>query len=105
VGDRPHINRAITRKIKSPLSPPQALRYLDQLAEWPVTTLDYGAIRAAIDLSSNSSISFWDALIVVAASRAGAVRLYSEDLQHDRTLLGVQIVNPFRSRIRRPSSR
>jgi predicted nucleic acid-binding protein len=40
-------------------------------------------------------ISFWDALIVHAARRAGAAVLYSEDLQHGALLGDVPIVNPF----------
>jgi predicted nucleic acid-binding protein len=85
----------LTRKVRIPMTPQQALRYLDQIAAWPVTVLDYGAVRAAIELSSAHSFSFWDALIVVAAARSGATRLYTEDLQHGRTVLGMEIVNPF----------
>ena len=33
---------------------------------------------------------------LMAAARSGATRLYTEDLQHGRTVLGVEIVNPFR---------
>jgi predicted nucleic acid-binding protein len=40
-------------------------------------------------------MSFWDALIVEAASRAGATRLVTEDLQGGRELDGVRIENPF----------
>lgn len=86
----------LTRKIKTPLTPDQALRYLDQIAAWPVTVLDYGSVRAAVELAAAASLSFWDALVVVAAARSGAGRLYTEDLPHGRTILGVEIVNPFR---------
>jgi predicted nucleic acid-binding protein len=41
-------------------------------------------------------LSFWDALVVVAAARSGAKRLYTEDLQNGQMLLGVEVVNPFR---------
>jgi predicted nucleic acid-binding protein len=40
-------------------------------------------------------LSFWDALIVVAAEGSGAKTLYSEDLHAGQELLGVRIVNPF----------
>jgi len=86
----------LTRKIKTPLSPPQALHYLDQIAAWPITVLDYHTMRDAIELSVTATLSFWDALVVVAAARSGAKRLYTEDLQDGRTILGVEIVNPFR---------
>ena len=85
----------LTRKIRKPISPDQALRYLERIAAWPVTVPDYGSIRSAIVLSSGHQISFWDALIAVAASRSGAKRLYTEDLHHGQVLLGVEIVNPF----------
>jgi predicted nucleic acid-binding protein len=87
----------LTRKVKKPISPQQALRYLDRIAVWPVTVLDYGSVREAIELSTGRSTSLWDALVIVAAAHAGASRLYTEDLQHGQTLLGVEVVNPFRS--------
>jgi predicted nucleic acid-binding protein len=87
----------LTRKIRGALSPDQALRYLDGIAAWPVLTPDYGAVRSAVTLSAGHQLSFWDALIVVAASRSGARRLYTEDLQHGQVLLGVEVVNPFRA--------
>jgi predicted nucleic acid-binding protein len=40
-------------------------------------------------------LSFWDALIVEAARRAGATRLVSEDLQDGRRIAGVAIEDPF----------
>lgn len=86
----------LTRKIKKPPSAHQALRYLDSLSAWPVSTIDYAAIRDAVTLSTTHRISFWDALIVVAAARSGASRLYTEDLNDGQVLLGIEIVNPFR---------
>jgi predicted nucleic acid-binding protein len=87
----------LTRKIRKPLTPAQALRYLDQIAVWPVIAPDYSAIRTAIELCPGASLSFWDALIVVAAARSGARLLYTEDLQHGQTILDLTIVNPFRA--------
>lgn len=52
-------------------------------------------ILAAIDLHRLHGISYWDALIVQAASVGGCAILLSEDFQTDRSLAGVQIVNPF----------
>jgi predicted nucleic acid-binding protein len=94
---------ALTRKVKSRLDPEQALRYLDQIATWPVTTIDYPMIRDAAHVQARDRVSFWDALIVVAASRSGAVRLYSEDLNAGQRIFGVEVVNPFRDPAARPS--
>jgi predicted nucleic acid-binding protein len=74
------------------------LRYLDEVARWQVVVLDYGAVRQAAELSGTASLSFWDALLVVAATRSGSAFLYTEDMQHGQKILGVEIVNPFRSR-------
>ena len=40
-------------------------------------------------------LSFWDALIVQAASAAAARVLYSEDLSHGQAYGTVQVVNPL----------
>jgi predicted nucleic acid-binding protein len=91
----------LTRKIRTSLTAEQALRYLDQIAVWPVMVTDYGAIRDAIELSAGASLSFWDALVVVAAARSGAKLLYTEDLQDGQSILGVEVVNPFRDRTKK----
>jgi predicted nucleic acid-binding protein len=85
----------LTRKIKPALGSEQALRYLDLVATWPVAVIDYSLIRAAIELAGKHRLSFWDALVIVAADRSGASRLYTEDLQDGQRILGLEIVNPF----------
>jgi predicted nucleic acid-binding protein len=57
-------------------------------------TLDLHA--AARALAEDHRLSFYDALIVAAALEAGCDILYSEDMQHGRTIGGLSIVNPFR---------
>ena len=52
-------------------------------------------IIAATELEERYPLSFWDALIVEAARRAGATRLVTEDLQGGSIIAGVQIENPF----------
>lgn len=85
----------LVRKGRKPLTREEALMHIDELAEWPVVVNDVSSLRDAARLSDEHTLSFWDALIVVAAARSGAKRLYTEDLQHGRKLLGVEIVNPF----------
>jgi predicted nucleic acid-binding protein len=57
--------------------------------------VDYAAIRAAGGLAHQAKLSFWDALVVVAAARTGAAVLYTEDLNDGQEILGVRISNPF----------
>ena len=85
----------LTRKTQARCTPDQAIQYLQDLAEWPLFEVDYSAILRAAELSRDAQLSFWDALIVVAAARSGAARLYTEDLSHGQEILGVAIVNPF----------
>lgn len=46
-------------------------------------------------LTSGSSTSFYDSLILAAAIEARCGTLYSEDLQHGQKIEGVEIVNPL----------
>lgn len=86
----------VTRKIDARLTNERAIGYLDTWSEFPVVLLDYPAIREAAKLTTEQRLSFWDSLILVAARRSGAKRIYTEDLQHGQTILGVLIINPFR---------
>ena len=54
-------------------------------------------IRDAIDCSIINQLSFWDALIVIAAESARCEKLWSEDLNDGQVIRGVQIENPLRS--------
>jgi predicted nucleic acid-binding protein len=87
----------LTRKGKSPMPPESALRYVDHIGAWPVAVTDFKSVRRAIELSMSAMVSFWDALIIVAAEGSGARILYSEDLQAGQKFLGVRIVNPFQA--------
>ena len=85
----------LTRKVKQVCSSAEALAVMEDLAAWPLMVVDYAAIRAAVGLADQAKLSFWDALIVVAAARSGAVVLYTEDLNNGQEILGVRISNPF----------
>jgi predicted nucleic acid-binding protein len=64
------------------------------LVEPPLAlTLDlHAAARALVE---DHRLSFYDALIVASAIEAGCNVLYSEDMQHDRGIGGLTIVDPF----------
>jgi len=85
----------LTRKVRRPCSIDEALAVLEDLTAWPLMVVDYTAIRAAAGLADQAKLSFWDALIVVAAARAGATVLYTEDLSDEQEILGVRVSNPF----------
>jgi predicted nucleic acid-binding protein len=85
----------LTRKVKQPCSSEEALAVLEDLTAWPLMAVDYAAIRAAVRLADEAELSFWDALVVVAAARTGAAVLYTENLNDGQEILGVRISNPF----------
>jgi predicted nucleic acid-binding protein len=84
---------AATRKLQ--VDTRIARRKVELLAEFDVMVPDVSDILVAIDLHRLHRLSFWDALIVRSAKQAGCSLLLSEDLQAQREIDGVQIVNPF----------
>lgn len=86
-----------TRKLK--LDPAIARRHVELLLRLEVVEVRTQLVLAAIDLQQARQLSFWDALVVKAASNAGCAQLLTEDLQHGATLDGVRIENPFRELI------
>ena len=53
------------------------------------------ALLEAIDTARNHQLSFWDALLLVAARQSGCSALLSEDLQDSWQLQGIEIIKPF----------
>jgi len=85
-----------TKKLKTKLPEGYALRFMDLYAESPVVLIDYPTLREAVQAIYDRQLSLWDSLIVIAAKRCGAKRLYTEDLNDGQIIEGVEIVNPFR---------
>ncbi|MFA5786470.1 MAG: PIN domain-containing protein [Actinomycetota bacterium] len=84
-----------TRKFDPPLSRREARELVAAYGQWRLVQVDVPLILAASDLEDRHRLSFWDALIVAAAERAGATELVSEDLQAGRRIAGMKILNPF----------
>jgi predicted nucleic acid-binding protein len=61
----------------------------------PPLALTLDLHTSARALAEEHRLSFYDALIVVSAVEAGCNVLYSEDMQHGRTIGGLAIANPF----------
>lgn len=85
----------VTRRIRQPLSIEEAEHVTEQLAILPVVAVDLALVRQAIDTCRRYQISYWDALIVSAAERAGCTRIVSEDLNPGQTYHGIVVVDPF----------
>jgi len=85
----------VTRKIPVPISVDDAIGRLEAFSRWRVyAPLPTDVIEAA-RLSQQYHLSMWDAMIVLAAYRTGATKLWTEDLNDGQVINGVTIVNPF----------
>lgn len=72
-----------------------ARRKVELFAAFDVVDTGGADVLAAIDLHRLHQLSFWDALVVHSARKAGCRILLSEDLQHGQVIDRVRIVNPF----------
>ena len=84
-----------TRRLRSPLSEERAESRVRDFSRLPLVRTDEHMVLTAIARSRASSFFFWDALIVEAAIKGGAERLFTEDLQHGQVIEGLRIENPF----------
>jgi predicted nucleic acid-binding protein len=90
-----------TRKIRKPLTKPQARSVVDIYAAWCVEGIALGDLVSAFQIEDQARIGFWDALIIAVAARSGARRVVSEDLNAGQIIGGVLVHNPFIERAAR----
>jgi len=84
------------RKLSPRMPKAEAREIVALYATWRVVQVDPTLILDAATLEDQHHVSFWDALIIEAARRAGARRLVSEDLQDGRRFGALAVENPFR---------
>jgi predicted nucleic acid-binding protein len=89
-----------TRKIRKPLTKPEARSVVDSYAPWCVEGTTANDLAAAFQIEDQARIGFWDALIIAVAARARARRVVSEDLNAGQSIAGITIHNPFKERPR-----
>lgn len=87
----------VTRKLKKPLRPVDALEAVREYLTWPVVENTGQLLVAAAELQQRAQLSFWDSLVIQAAIQAGCDVLYSEDLNAGQRFATVTIVNPFKA--------
>lgn len=85
----------VVRKVETPLSPAEALEWIEQLEAFPCQSLDPGLVKLGVEISQRYRISYWDGAIVAAAEALGARTLFTEDLNHDQTYGSIRVLNPF----------
>ncbi len=83
------------RKTARPLTPDEALEWIDDLRTQECVTVDKALIRVGIEISLHYRIDYWDGAILAAAERLGTETVYTEDLNHGQSYGSVRVVNPF----------
>ncbi len=85
---------ATTRKLMC--SKEKAKDYLEIFKDsFAVEQISVTHILKAVDICIKNQFSFWDSLILAAATQSGCVICYSEDLTNGQIVEGVKVVNPF----------
>ena len=85
----------ITRKLIHPLSAKEARNIIRNYLSWHIEINDSLSVLNASRIEENYNISFWDALIVTAASKANVSKILTEDLKAGQVIEGILIETPF----------
>jgi predicted nucleic acid-binding protein len=85
----------LTRKIMHPLSPSIVRNLIRDYLSWQIEVNDPISVLNASRIEENYRISFWDALIVSAASKARVSKILTEDLSSRQVIDGILVENPF----------
>lgn len=88
------VQNAVRRKLKRPFW--ESLQMSRKLVQsMPTFAYDQSSVEAALDEAERGALSYWDALLVTSARRAGIRVLLSEDMQDGARFGELEIVNPF----------
>ncbi len=86
----------LRRKATRPVSLRIAREIVTDYLAWEVQVNTGQSVLEALQIEERYGISFWDALIVAAATSPGASVLYSEGLSDGQRYGDVRVVNPLR---------
>lgn len=86
----------LRRKSARPLSMEETRKLIEDYSTWDIVVNTAESVLQALDLESRYQISFWDALIVQAATSCEATIIYSEDLADGQTYGAARVVNPLK---------
>lgn len=82
-------------KLSPPVPASQVTAMLDAFSPIPIVSPDNEKIRRAVEAHPTYGIHFYDGMMIAAAERSGANRIWSEDLNPNQKYFGIQIENPF----------
>jgi predicted nucleic acid-binding protein len=85
----------VTRPGRILMSSDDAVRIVERFALSGVEPIDADLVLRAHRIHRDHGVSYWDSLIVAAASRAACERILTEDLSAGTVIEGVRVENPF----------
>lgn len=86
----------VSRRRFSDVGRAEIVNVCEWLLVWCTATLDPATIRRAWSIEEATKYHWFDCLLLAAALRAGCPLFLSEDLQHDRVIDGLRVIDPFR---------
>ena len=86
---------ALTGKIPNRLPARRAREIIADFGTWTVATVEIPDVLRASEISDRYRVNFWDGLILAAAQKEDAEKVWSEDFNHGQTYGGVLVQNPF----------
>jgi len=86
----------VTATRKLGIDPVKAKGIMVSFDRFEIVTMTPHLIREAVDCQVISQISFWDALILVAAESARCEKVWTEDLHPGQVIRGVRVENPLK---------
>lgn len=69
--------------------------FIADLMPFCTAPLNYAVTRHAWLIQDQTNFAIWDCLLLASASVAGCEFFLSEELQHERQVLNLRILNPF----------
>ena len=79
------------------MSWPDIKRIIQPYLVWTVMSIEPGDIQETLGIAERNGLSYWDALVVRAATKANAAFILTEDLNPGQRVEGIEIINPFRN--------
>lgn len=85
----------VTEKLPNRMDFRDAKRIVTDLLSWNIFYETRSSLDKTFEIIHRYHFSLWDANILSAAILSDCHKVYSEDLQHNQTIAGIQIINPF----------
>lgn len=85
------------RRVAPNQSVAQGRQLVKLYRQWRPWSVDADTVDTAWALQDETGYSYWDSLMLAAATQQGCRYLLTEDLQHQQVVGTVTIINPFLS--------